>query len=1085
MAQLSLSLLGPFQVLLDNEPVTDFSTDKVRALLVYLAVESDRPHRRDTLAGLLWPDQPQHKARQNLRQALSYLRRTLGERSDVENKKNVTNPFLLVTRQTVQFNAASDHWLDVAVFKTLVNDSTTHRHSRPKTCLPCTRRMKQMAALYRGDFLDQFFLSDSALFEEWAMLEREKLHRQAIDGLSHLINHYERRGNHAQARQYAWQQVELETWREEAHRHLMRLLALDGERSAALAQYETCRRALAEELSVEPTNETVTLYKRIRAGEKFQPLAPLHNIPPSPTSFVGRKAELEELTDLLADPDCRLVTLVGPGGIGKTRLALQVAADHVGAFAHGVYFVPLGPVSSTEFLLPALSNALHFSFQSQQDIKEQLLNYLREKELLLVLDSLEHVLEVSEFLVEILRHSPSVVLLTTSRERLNLQEEWVYEIEGLTYPNGKITSESETYTAMDLFQQRASQANRRFMLSKDQAPYAAIICQLVTGTPLGIELAAAGVAVRSCQEIAREIERNLDILTTRLRNVPQRHQSIRATFEHSWNLLSQEEQIIFTKLSVFRGGFRRKAAEQIVDASLPTLSALVDKSLLRYNSLGRYQIHELLRQYAAEKLETQTRIEALHSSYYATFLQEQERALKGKNQQKASQAINAEIDNVRSAWRWAFTQLADQQDKKLALTIIKQSLKSLYLFYTIQDRYQEGEQVFEQAATALSNRTIAGKEELVLGQLLAHQGKCCEFTTHSDKAKRLFERSLAIFNRLDAWRETALPLFGLGYMAHMKGEYAQATQYFQNSLAIYQKMENRWGIATVLSNLCLVARRQGAFLKAKEQCQESLSIRREIGDQKGIASSLNNLGLIYCAVGEYVEAKDVLHEALEICRQLDYKTGIANAFTCLCQAAFNLGQVEAAEQFSYGSLEIYQDIGDRWGVAIAYNNLGHIAMELGNSIQAQHLYQESIAVYRQIDIRSGLANTLGNLGEVCYDLGKYAQARQYLYEALQIAHEIHALPIVLDTLVGLAPLLEQEGKTIKSLKMLAFAIQQPTILQAVKEKASTLFSEMTTHISPEIVTMTKAESQTYDLDTLVAEILRDASNIIWDANEQP
>lgn len=1085
MAQLSLSLLGPFQALLDHKPITDFATDKVRALLFYLAVEAHQPHRRDALAGLLWPDQSQHKARQNLRQALSSLRQALGERDDAENEKGVADPFLLVTRQTVQFNPASDYWLDATVFKTLVKDCKTHCHSRPKTCLPCTQRMEQMITLYRGDFLDQFLLSDSALFEEWALLERERFHRQVIDALSHLVNYCKQRGNYAQARRYAWRQVELEPWREEAHRHLMWLLALDGQRSAALAQYETCRRVLAEELNAEPTDETVTLYERIQAGEEFRPSTPLHNLPPSPTSFVGREAELGELTDLLADTNCRLVTLVGPGGIGKTRLALQVAADHVGAFAHGVYFVPLTPISSTEFFLPALADALSFSFQSQQDPKEQLLNYLREKELLVVLDSLEHILEVGELLVEILRHAPDVVLLATSRERLNLQEEWVYEIEGLTYPEGETTNELEIYSAIDLFQQRASQANRHFALSETQVPHVALVCQLVAGMPLGIELAAAGVAVRSCEEIAQEIERNLDVLTTHLRNVPQRHQSIRATFEHSWNLLSQEEQTVFTELSVFRGGFQQKAAEQVANASLPTLLALVDKSLLRYNSSGRYQVHGLLRQYAAEKLQTQTRVEASHSSYYATFLQEQEKALKGKNQQEASRAISSEIDNVRSVWRWALTQLDDQQNKSLAITIIQQSLESLYLFYTIQDRYQEGEKVFDQAVTALENSTIASEEELVLGQLLARQGKCCEFTTHSDKAQQLFERSLAIFNRLDAWHKTALPLHGLGYMALLKGEYIQAEQYFQNSLAIYKKMKDRWEIANVLNNSCQVTRRQGAFLKAKKQCQESLSIRREIGDQKGIASSLNNLGLIYCAIGEYGEAQEVLQEALQICRQFDYKIGTANAFTCLCQAAFRLGDVEAAEQFGQGSLEIYQDIGDRWGTAIAYNNLGHIAMELGNSHRAQRLYQESIAVYRQIGIRSGLANTLGNLGEVCYNLGEYVQARQYLYEALQIAQEINALPIVLDTLVGLAPLLEQEGETIESLKLLAVAMHQPTILQAVKEKAAALFSKLAAGISPEAVATIKAQSQTYDLNTLVAEILCNAPDIALDANEHP
>jgi predicted ATPase len=299
---------------------------------------------------------------------------------------------------------------------------------------------------------------------------------------------------------------------------------------------------------------------------------------------VGREAELAELAEMIANPDCRLVTLVGPGGIGKSRLALQMAADQVGAFAHGVYFVSLAAVSSPELIASALADAIGFTFHDHQDPKEQLLNYLHDskREMLLVLDNVEHLLPRSassasngasevELLAELLKRAPGVVLLATSRERLTLQEEWIYEVEGLTYRplstppplSGEGLGERwKTYSAITLFQQRAGQAQRRFSLS-EEAPYVVRICQLVEGMPLGVELAAAWVAVRSCQDMAQELERDLGVLTARQRYLPKRHQSIYATFEYSWQLLSPAERDLFTRLSVFRGGFRLEAAAAI------------------------------------------------------------------------------------------------------------------------------------------------------------------------------------------------------------------------------------------------------------------------------------------------------------------------------------------------------------------------------------------------------------------------------------------------------------------------------------------------------------------------------------------
>jgi predicted ATPase len=908
------------------------------------------------------------------------------------------------------------------------------------------------------------------------LLTREWLRREMVEALAYLARYHERRGEVSQARAYAWRQVELDPWREEPHLHLMRLLALDGQRSAALAQYEACRRALAEELGVEPMPETTSLYERIRAGESPSLPTPLHNLPPSPTPFVGREEELADLAELLADPDRRLLSLVGPGGIGKTRLALQAAQGQVGAFADGICFVSLVPVSSAEFLLPTLANALAFSFQGRQDPQEQLLSYLREKDLLLVLDSLEHVLEGTALLAQVLRRAPGVVLLVTSRERLNLQEEWVYEVEGLRTPGDGAAEDVESCSAIELFRQSAYRARQAFALAEPENPYVVRICQLVEGMPLAIELAAAGTAACSLRDIAQDIEHNLDVLSTSMRNVPERHRSVRATFEQCWNLLAARERQVFARLSVFQGRFERQAAQQVAEASLDVLTTLIHKSLLRCDVTGRYQLHQLLRQFAAEKLtelspQTETTLHR-HAEYYAAFLQRREGALKGGRQREVLQEIAVEIDNVRGAWQWAVAQVKNGRNEAQALAVLQQAAKSLYLFYTTRD-CQEGKEVFGQAVLALDDDTATGQKELLLGRLLAYQGKCCEFIEHSDKTSQLFERSLEIFRRREAWRETALPLYGLGYMAHVRGEYAQAERHFQDSMAIYSEMEDAWGIANVLNNLCLVARRRGAFSQAKRHAQEALVIRREIGDLAGAASSLSNLGLVHCDLGEYAEAKEVLLEALELFRQLDRKVGIANTLTGLCQAAFRLGEVEAAQQFGQQSLAVYREIGDYWGVAIAFNNLGRMAAELGDYAQAKPLYQEGVTQYQQIGIKSGLANTLGNLGEACYSLGDHAGARRYLCQALEIAQEIGAIPSVLKSLVWLAALWAQEGKTTQSLELLAFAMHQSAITQNARNHAVALSAELAADLAPDVVTEAKARGQARELDALVAEILRD------------
>ena len=353
---------------------------------------------------------------------------------------------------------------------------------------------------------------------------------------------------------------------------------------------------------------------------------PTHHLPPAPTPFVGREGELAEIEQLLSDPACRLLTLVGPGGIGKTRLALEAAHVMVdtATFPNGVYFASLQPLTSPEFIISTIADALSFQFYSGADPRQQLLDYLREKSLLLVLDNVEHLLEDISLVSEMLAAAPGVHILATSRERLNLREEWVLEVSGLNSPAVETEINLESYSAIELFVQQARRVSVGFALDNANQSAVVRICHLVGGMPLGIELAAAWVRALSCEQIADEIERSLDVLETPTRNIEPRHRTMRAALDQSWQLLSDVEQNVFKRLSVFRGGFTREAAEYVARATLRTLTGLVDKSMVRVNAGGRYDLQELLRQYAEEKLgempaeQEQTRDR--HSTYYADFM---------------------------------------------------------------------------------------------------------------------------------------------------------------------------------------------------------------------------------------------------------------------------------------------------------------------------------------------------------------------------------------------------------------------------------------------------------------------------------
>jgi predicted ATPase/Flp pilus assembly protein TadD len=967
-----------------------FQRPKPLLLLTYLALEG--PQNRRHLAELFWPDAADPM--KSLTVALTRLRQGAPNVVDADN---------------------------VRAWATVKTDA------QEMVELLEQGKLEEALAVYRGPFLEGFYLPDwSVELEEWVYKTREFLAGQVREALLGLAERAAREGQFATSAKYAEVAYQLPGATtpepEDLPRFYTHLLA-GGSSQAAQVRQEAQSYGLKLTLSADEAR------KQWQQTPDFGKTPVYSRLPTRATAFVGRDLELTEIATLLSEQallseqTCQLLTLVGPPGVGKTRLALQIAREQarLGLFKDGVYFVGL-EVLNAETLFPSILSTLEIDPHGSEEPLEKIIRYIGEKNILLMLDNFEHLIESAPFVATLAKACPNLKLLITSRERLNLEGEQIFQVGGLPFPTEDMSlEEAQNFDAISLFVQRA----RR--VKPENLPHILRLCRFVEGLPLALELAAAWVRVMSCEEMSRELKQNLDLFSTMTRDVPERHKSIRLAFERcSWTLLSSKEQEVLRKLSVFRGGFRREAASEVAGATIPVLASLVDKSLLRVSPTGRYDFHPLLYQYIQEKLaehpDEKKKVEAKHGEYYLRISQQEGEKLKRSQQKEALNAISEELENVRTALEWA---LAEER-----LTELRQMLNPLRVFFDRSNRHQEGVVLFAQVLAGLSeanpdHHTTIGAVLKALAWKHLRLGRY-------EEAEQLVGRGLELLRSLNDPHELMDGQNVLAQIAYRMGRYEEARQHRGIALALARQTQDRFWISQQLGLFGSTEQQAGNYGQAVQHLQEALSLSQKDNYPHLVISQLINLGVAHLEAYYLPEARACFEEALELAREMSYREAL---LYCL-------------------------------------SNLGETAREEKNYSEAQTLFEESLQIAREGGEKFVESYSLTRLGKVAVALHNLSRAYEYFERALQLARAIESTPAQLLALIGFAELQLEQRQPEQAAHLLSLVCHHPATLQGDRDETRQLLQGLRDQLSPEVMEEAVKRGETMKLEEVVAEFTR-------------
>jgi predicted ATPase len=924
-----------------------------------------------------------------------------------------------------------------------------------------------------------------------------------------LAELHQARGAWQAAIRFARQRLVLEPLHEPAQRQLMTLFALAGQPAAALRQYQEYGRLLQTELGLLPQPATVELAEAIRtkrigskpvASGSLPPVAPVlptpmtppaddepapvieesppapdeaafsHNLPAPGTPFVGREEELAQLQRSLLDPACRLLVLVGQSGSGKTRLALELAWRLVGdeashpRFPDGVLYVALVGVQSRAGAVAAIAEAAGYHFYDVTDPQRQLLERLRDRRLLLLLDNFDLLLHEAEFVTTLLDAAPGLTLLLTAQATLNLQEEWYHAVTGMAYPlhDPLPGEELDHYDAVRFFVQSAQRARVGFT-AVEEPEAVARICRLVGGLPLALELAAAWLKVLPAPTIAEELARGLDLLTARHRNAPERHRSMRVVLEQSWTLLGAAEQTALARLALFHDGFTQEAAMVVTGATASVLVELVERAILTLIPSGRYLLHDLLRGFVEEKLVQQderqvAQLRSAHSAFYLDYLRRQGMMLAGRRQQHALDALAVEMDNVRMAYLWAAAQFD--------LAALRQAGDDLYLFYRTRSRFQEGQTLFTQAAAQLTQRATTQPElgsdpayHLMQAWLVARQGAFAYHLGNYGLAQRQLAAGLRVAEEFDDRRETIFVLSLLGELEGWQGKAEEARLRLRRALALCRELGDRRLEAGRLLKLAELSGHIGDFGEGQELAETSLEICRALSLPDVQAYGLSLLAWFASCLGDYAAAAVYWQRSLDIRRELGDQAGIASCLNFLGWVAWCEGgpQLEAAETHLQQALALNHRLGYRLGMTMTYWKLSLVALEQGDYLLARRHCQAGLEIAEELESAIYRAANLLGLGMASAGLGDSTAAQIQVREGLTLTWRLGLLPSMILLLYGLAwVVVRGEGRTMppeeaaQVVGWLRAVTDHPAAWRAVQKRAARLLAQLESQLPDQI-----------------------------------
>ncbi len=936
-------LLGGFRVTLGSRPIEKdaWRLRKAAALIKLLALAPGHRLHRERAMYLLWPESGKKAASNNLRQTLHTARRALT--SDPAQGSR----YLASEDESLVLCPSADLWVDVGAFE---QAAATARRSKE----PATYR----AALdqYEGDLLPE------DRYEEWTEGRRDELRQMYVALFVELAGIHEERHEHELAVEILRKATAKEPTIEEAQLGLMRLHALSGRPERAIAQYERLRDALSRGLGVEPAAATRRLRDEIAAGrllptpfvgtshEEESPRVGKHNLPAQMTSFVGRERAMLEAKRLI--PMTRLLTLVGAGGSGKTRLALEVAGDLIGAYPDGVWMVALAPLSEPGLVAQEVAGALGVTERPGEPLADTLVDYLGEKDVLLVLDNCEHLIDAAARLGEYLLHScPRLRVLATSREPLGIAGEVVWQVVPLSLPDRDRPASVEglmRYEALRLFVDRARLRLPDFALTEKNAGAVARVCRRLGGIPLAIELATARMGVLAVEQVAQRLETSLDVLKGASRTAAARQRTLRATLDWSHDLLSEAERALFRRLSVFAGGWTLEAAEAVCSGGgveekdvLDLLGALVDKSLVVAGAASsgalRYRMLEPIRRYAQEVLEQGGQAEVAqgqHGAFFLALAEEAEPELAGTTQGVWVERLEAEHDNLREALSW----FLEHEEGETALRLGA----ALWRFWSIRGYLSEGTKWLERV---LADGEPAASPARV--KALEGMGWLAQFQGEYQRARAIYEQMLKLSRGLGDKGNIATALNSLGTVAAQQGDNGRARKLLQQNLGVIEELEAEGDPATTLkkfyvSNLLgyLAINDEGDYARGTILWEESLTLAREVADDYSVGITLGNLGHVALLQRDFERAKARSEEALASANELG-SAGVElvpSACINLGLASLGLGERERAMGSFEEALRMSQDMGRTPQVIETLEGMASLAGAMGKATRAAHLW---------------------------------------------------------------------------------------------------------------------------------------------------